>query len=808
MVSAKISEGAPKISVPSIKAYRVDVAPVIDGKLTDECWQKAEVATDFWKLDGSAQVEQSARAQIAYDDENLYVAFWSLLRNAGSVTRKIKPDDISDSNTVEVFLDPLLDHRRSAGLGDDLSTLFYNYLGAKVFRFAVDARNRQFSELMGKPWWKVPWRSATHIGENFWSVEIEIPFASLCFFEQGPKSVVEPGWGAQWGINFACDGISWVPGFDKSGYPSAFGEVTDLLVNPNPRRWAFLTGVGPRIVGDVPVGFTMVNGTGQTRRVKVKAQFIPYMGKEPEADFKAEKIVQVAGEGAFWSHSSFVIPLKSPGTHLLLLSLLDERDNKVLAHRPLLVEDVQIGSGMWDRSFYMNEREAHLSLNCGLELGDKTVRCELREKGKEDVLQRKQAEWDRNKMARVSFDLSFLPVGDYTVTMTVPGYEDFSFVKLLRKRKMRTGAVQYTDRGLLLRDGKPFFPFGMYYVTLPLLKKVPFAEEYAKAGFNTFCMEWLGADAYARMAKDMKEYRIVPIVSLHTMQDVYAVESDYSRKNLLEGRFPIVRRAVKMISSEVGDNILAWYTRDEPNELMYDLVRGYHEIVQEEDSYHPSLTVMFQPHIFAQYADATDILAPDIYPTFPTGRIAVVGDGMEKAVKVMGGKPVIAVLQTFYPREGNYRMPNRSELRCMTYLSIVRGTTGILYFSYDYNGPMAEKHPETWKALKELAGEIRALAPVLLSLPLYGVSLKKVEGDGVYARLYEHNGSYYVIAVNSENKPAKAVKFSLQFAGPIRVNLEKAEALFENRQVTVQDRTWCDDFDSYGVHIYEIRRRD
>ena len=202
------------------------------------------------------------------------------------------------------------------------------------------------------------------------------------------------------------------------------------------------------------------------------------------------------------------------------------------------------------------------------------------------------------------------------------------------------------------------------------------------------------------------------------MNEVHGYDSarDYSWKGMREGRLPKAQKAVRMIGSLVPENILAWYTRDEPNELMYPLVKGLHDIVNEEDPYHPSLTVIFSPHLFPAYHSATDILGPDIYPGFPGGRVGRVGEAMGKAVEDMRGKPVIAVLQTFYEDNGG-RMPSRAELRCMTYHSIVRGVAGILYFSYDYGGPMAERDPQTWEDLKELAGEIRTLAPILLSRP-------------------------------------------------------------------------------------------
>ena len=98
--------------------------------------------------------------------------------------------------------------------------------------------------------------------------------------------------------------------------------------------------------------------------------------------------------------------------------------------------------------------------------------------------------------------------------------------------------------------------------------------------------------------------------------------------------------------------------------------------------------------------------------------MARVGEGMRKAVRDLQGKPIVAVLQSFYPK--GRRMPNRAEFRCMAYLSVVSGATGIMWFSYDYNGKMAEEHPEAWHALQELAGEFKQLGPVFLSFDSHG----------------------------------------------------------------------------------------
>ena len=63
---------------------------------------------------------------------------------------------------------------------------------------------------------------------------------------------------------------------------------------------------------------------------------------------------------------------------------------------------------------------------------------------------------------------------------------------------------------------------------------------------------------------------------------------DYSWDSLLNGRLPMVRKAVSMVTSKAQENIFAWMTRDEPNENMYNMVKAYHDIIHELDPYHPT----------------------------------------------------------------------------------------------------------------------------------------------------------------------------------------------------------------------------
>ena len=147
-------------------------------------------------------------------------------------------------------------------------------------------------------------------------------------------------------------------------------------------------------------------------------------------------------------------------------------------------------------------------------------------------------------------------------------------------------------------------------------------------------------------------------------------------------------------------------------------------------------------------------------------------------------------------------MPNRAELRCMAYSSVISGATGILWFSYDYNGIMAETNPQAWAAIKQLAGEIKQLAPALLAdtSNLPDLRLKMKLAASPRAVLYPQDESLVIVAVNDTNQDVGRVEFSLAERQSSTV-----EVLFEDRAIKPDGSgTWTDRFGPYAVHIYRV----
>jgi hypothetical protein len=113
-IAAAAPQAAPP---PELHAFRTTKAPVIDGRLTDECWTLAAPATEFTQLDpeeGKPATEQT-EIRFAYDDDALYVGVRLFDREPGRIVRRLSTrDSDADADRVTVFLDPMHDRLTGA----------------------------------------------------------------------------------------------------------------------------------------------------------------------------------------------------------------------------------------------------------------------------------------------------------------------------------------------------------------------------------------------------------------------------------------------------------------------------------------------------------------------------------------------------------------------------------------------------------------------------------------------------------------------------------------------------------------------
>ncbi len=244
--------------------------------------------------------------------------------------------------------------------------------------------------------------------------------------------------------------------------------------------------------------------------------------------------------------------------------------------------------------------------------------------------------------------------------------------------------------------------------------------------------------------------------------------------------------------------MMFWYTVDEPAGFYAaDLMRQVNNLVKSEDPHHPTISCLCSG--YGDFADASDVLMVDPYPVPAKNIKQVTNDTNAIRGACNDGKPVIGVVQAFdwsshdkgrSPESG--RAPTRDELRAMSYLFIVNGAKGLIYFCFYRNVDL----PEVWEAQKEVAREIGSIEPIILA-PYSGYKVKVEPADGKLEYcVKDHDGKRYLFVVNTDQEPVDAV-FTLPNAG-------KVTSVFGKRNVPVSGGQFRDRFRGFDVRLYEI----
>lgn len=189
----------------TLRAVRVDTAPLMDGVLDDAVWQLAEPITDFHQIrpgNGTAPSE-ATEVYVVYTEDAIYIG----ARMGDSDPELISSPTIrhgqglGPDDRLIVILDPFNTRRTGYRFETNLNGVRHEALYTTVNNFQSD--------------WVTIWDTQTSRDENGWNAEIEIPFKSLPFDARN----------TEWGFNFGRgirrrgEEIAWVSynrGFDAS----------------------------------------------------------------------------------------------------------------------------------------------------------------------------------------------------------------------------------------------------------------------------------------------------------------------------------------------------------------------------------------------------------------------------------------------------------------------------------------------------------------------------------------------------------------------------------------------------------------
>ena len=216
--------GADKTAV----ATRTDTPPVVDGHLTDRCWDIAVPTTDFILLDpveGAPAANQTV-VQILYTADQLYIGLFMADSNAENIDARVVPRDgrFAPRDLIGILLDTQHDHRNAYGF-------YINPYGIQHdFQMTDDGAKGYGGNNKG---WDGVWRAEAAVLDSGWSAEVAIAFSTLAF-AAGDDMV--------WGFNLERLSIT---GRERSHWAAIYQEDRSVLRVSKAGHLVGLRGIDP-----------------------------------------------------------------------------------------------------------------------------------------------------------------------------------------------------------------------------------------------------------------------------------------------------------------------------------------------------------------------------------------------------------------------------------------------------------------------------------------------------------------------------------------------------------------------------------
>ena len=158
--------------VKVFSASRTEQSINIDGKMLEDKWSTATIATDFLERNPTEgnPPRFKTEVRVLFDDNNIYVLGYCFDDYPDSILTQLgERDDVLNADLFSVSFDT------------------YNKL-LDAFTFSVSASGVQSDSRISDPSFNAVWESEVQIVENGWIVEIKIPYYAIRF-PKGDKQI-------------------------------------------------------------------------------------------------------------------------------------------------------------------------------------------------------------------------------------------------------------------------------------------------------------------------------------------------------------------------------------------------------------------------------------------------------------------------------------------------------------------------------------------------------------------------------------------------------------------------------------------
>ena len=474
---------------------------------------------------------------------------------------------------------------------------------------------------------------------------------------------------------------------------------------------------GPAAPGPATVELTLRNDTGRDMIVRGRVDL------EVEGQrIKGGEHVDEEALGGHVARLSVPYTVASRGKVVARLSVEDDADTRLLDWPKTLDIPRAVAIDLKRKHLYPRQPklEATLSLTPPIGAQKVAVTCYLDGQFHSTIA-------DPKPSVPLSIPVDKLSIGQHTLSVRMLADDAQVGETSAEFFRHPTPRWEVREDGVTLLEGKPFFPFGFYHVSqsFDAAHRSKMAQDIAAAGFNCAHTRIMDFESYDAFLDECAKLGVYIITEFST---------------------PLLETVERYKNHPA---VLAWNPGDEPelNGLPPDEFFSRYDRFKQTAPDHLVYAVIASPNEYQRYAKGTDVLAPDVYPV-PNASVTAVYRQLRQASAEAAKYDTMlwGVLQCFGGYGGWTRPPTPQELRAMTYLALLAGVKGILYYTYGDQGWVVTDHPEQWEAAKALVPEIKHLAPALLD----GHFTLLSEGDNdIYAGQWEYQGKTYTVVVNT-----------------------------------------------------------
>ncbi len=415
----------------------------------------------------------------------------------------------------------------------------------------------------------------------------------------------------------------------------------------------------------------------------------------------------------------------------------------------------------------------------GLKPEQTTLVCSLRRDGK--TLNEKRLAPQAGGYTDVTFDGRALVVGNHQVCVQLLapdksrlGVQEFELQKLLAGAPPPTVFIDERNRTIV--NGKPFFPLGWYFGPGPTTKGFEqHLDRVAASPFNTIMCYGINVGGIPKVRDYLDALGARKLKIIYSVKDVFAGTAGYYEPALgFRGEDAIVRGIVGAFRDHPA--VLAWYLNDELPLTMRDRLDARQRLVRQLDPQHPTWAVLYQVDEFYGYLNSADVLGSDPYPV-PDRPVTMAADWTRKCAAVSDSqRPLWMVPQAMdwacykkdYPEK--FRAPTLDEELVMTYLCLINGAHGLIYYSYFDLMRDRLGFDKRWADMLVVGNEVKALFPALLSAPKPAKLDVTASSEVVqFATRADDAGNRYVLMANPDVKTAATVRVGVPASSKLQL---------------------------------------